>query len=112
MISAPPVTPPEARLASASDATLVPTVALNVTGNLKDWDVTARLGEIGLPVLVTSGGYDEMTPALVEPLVAGISGAEHAVFRDSAHLAMAEEPDRYRQVLGSFLDRVEAGKQA
>ena len=84
----------------------------NVTGNLKDWDVTARLGEIGLPVLVTSGGYDEMTPVLVEPLVAGISGAEHAVFRDSAHLAMAEEPDRYRQVLGSFLDRVEAGKQA
>jgi proline-specific peptidase len=24
----------------------------NVTGNLKDWDVTARLGEIGLPVLI------------------------------------------------------------
>ena len=28
MISAPPVTPPEARLASASEATLVPTVAI------------------------------------------------------------------------------------
>jgi len=39
----------------------------NVTGNLKDWDVTARLGEISLPVLVTSGRYDEMTPALVGP---------------------------------------------
>jgi proline-specific peptidase len=82
----------------------------NVTGNLKDWDVTARLGEIGLPVLVTSGHYDEMTPALVEPLVAGITGAEHVVFQDSAHLAMAEEPGRYREVLGSFLGRVEAGK--
>lgn len=82
----------------------------NVTGNLKDWDVTARLGEIGLPVLVTSGRYDEMTPALVEPLVAGITGAEHVVFQDSAHLAMAEEPDRYRQVLGSFLDQVEEGQ--
>ena len=31
MISAPPVTPPDARFASASDATLVPTVDLNVT---------------------------------------------------------------------------------
>ncbi len=31
MIMAPPVTPPEARLASASAATLVPTVDLNVT---------------------------------------------------------------------------------
>ena len=30
-ISAPPVTPPEARLASASEATLVPTVDLKVT---------------------------------------------------------------------------------
>jgi proline-specific peptidase len=80
----------------------------NVTGNLRDWDVTDRLGEIELPVLVTSGRYDEMTPALVEPLASGIKGAEHVVFDDSAHLAMAEEPDRYREVLGTFLDRVDA----
>jgi proline-specific peptidase len=83
----------------------------NVTGNLKDWDVTARLGDIDLPVLVTSGRYDEMTPALVEPLVAGIKDAGHVVFQESSHLAMAEEPDRYRQVLGSFLDQVEAAKR-
>ncbi len=81
----------------------------NVTGNLKDWDVTARLGEIELPVLVTSGRYDEMTAAVVEPLLTGIKGAEHIVFHDSSHLAMAEEPDRYREALGSFLGRVEAG---
>ncbi len=81
----------------------------NVTGNLKQWDVTARLGEIELPVLITSGRYDEMTPALVEPLAAGIKGAEGVVFAGSAHLAMAEEPDRYCDVLGGFLDRVDAG---
>lgn len=80
----------------------------NVTGNLKNWDVTARLGVLDLPVLVTSGRYDEMTPALVGPLVSGISGAEHVVFEKSAHLAMVEEPDRYRRVLESFLERVEA----
>ena len=39
-----------------------------VTGTLKDWDVTDRLGEIEVPTLVTSGRYDECTPALVEPL--------------------------------------------
>ena len=70
----------------------------NVTGNLRDWDVSARLGELDLPVLVTSGGYDEVTQALVKPLVDGIRGAEHVVFEESAHLAMAEEPQRYRQV--------------
>jgi proline-specific peptidase len=80
----------------------------NVTGNLKDWDVTDRLGELALRVLVTSGRYDEMTLALVQPLVDGIRGAEPVVFEESAHLAMAEEPDRYRDVLESFLGRVEA----
>lgn len=80
----------------------------NVTGNLRDWDVTARLGELLLPVLITSGRYDEMTPALMEPLVSGIEGAEHIVFEESAHFAMVEEPDRYRKILESFLGRVEA----
>ena len=42
-----------------------------VTGNLKDWDVTERLGELALPALVTSGRYDEMSEAVVSPLVAG-----------------------------------------
>jgi proline-specific peptidase len=79
----------------------------NVTGNLRDWDESARLGELEPPVLVTSGRHDEMTPALVRPLVDGIRGAEWVVFEESAHLAMAEEPDRYRDVLGSFLGRVE-----
>lgn len=50
-----------------------------------------------------------MTDALVRPLVDGIRGAEPVVFEESAHLAMAEEPDRYRHVLESFLGRVEAG---
>jgi proline-specific peptidase len=80
----------------------------NVTGNLKDWDVIDRLGELDVPVLVTSGRFDEMTPALVQPLVEGIRGAESVVFEESAHFATAEEPDRYRQVLESFLDRAEA----
>ncbi|MGP3982081.1 proline iminopeptidase-family hydrolase [Streptomyces sp. KR80] len=81
----------------------------NVTGNLKDWAVTSRLGEIDLPVLVTSGRYDEMTPALVQQLVDGIRGAEWVLFEHSAHVAMIEERDAYRQVLVSFLDRVDAG---
>jgi proline-specific peptidase len=80
----------------------------NVTGTLKDWDVTARLSELDLPVLVTSGRYDEMTPALVRPLVEGIPGARWATFDDSAHLAMVEEPERYREVVETFLSQVEA----
>ena len=82
----------------------------NVTGNLKDWDVSDCLGELDLPVPITSGRHDEMTPALIQPLVEGITGAESVVFEHSAHLAMAEEPERYRRVVESFLSRVEASK--
>jgi pimeloyl-ACP methyl ester carboxylesterase len=81
----------------------------NVTGNLRRWDVTSRLGELAVPVLVTSGRYDEMTPALVDPLVTGIPGAEHVVFEQSAHLAMVEEPDHYRRIVEAFLVRAEQG---
>ncbi|MEU2390255.1 proline iminopeptidase-family hydrolase [Streptomyces sp. NPDC007369] len=80
----------------------------NVTGTLRDWDVTARLGELDLPVLVTTGRYDEITPAAVQPLVEGISGAQWMVFEDSAHLPMVEEPERYRAGLDAFLSRVES----
>ncbi|WP_225800780.1 proline iminopeptidase-family hydrolase [Streptomyces sp. NK15101] len=75
----------------------------NLTGSLKDWDVTGRLGEIDLPVLVTSGRHDVATPALVRPLAEGIRGAEWVVFEESAHIPSAEEPGRYRRVLADFL---------
>jgi pimeloyl-ACP methyl ester carboxylesterase len=78
-----------------------------VTGTLKGWDVIERLGEIDVPTLVTSGRYDECTPKLVEPLVQGIRGAEWVLFEDSAHMAYLEEPERYLEVVGGFLDRVE-----
>jgi L-proline amide hydrolase len=80
----------------------------NVTGNLRDWKVTERLGELDMPVVVTSGRHDEMTETLVRPLVAGIRGAEWVVFENSAHFAPVEEPDRYRDVLTAFLGKVEA----
>jgi pimeloyl-ACP methyl ester carboxylesterase len=79
-----------------------------VTGTLKDWDVIDRLGEIRVPTLITSGRHDEATPALVEPLHEGIAGSEWAIFEDSAHMAYLEEQERYLQVVGEFLQRVEA----
>jgi proline-specific peptidase len=82
----------------------------SVTGNQKDWDVTDRLGELELPVLITSGRHDEITPALIKPLVKGIAGAESVVFEESAHFAMVEEPERYRRVVESFLGRVEGSE--
>jgi proline-specific peptidase len=80
---------------------------LHITGNLKDWDITPRLGEIGVPTLLISGRYDEFTPAEQEVLREGIPGSEWVLFEQSAHLPHAEEPERFLEVLEGFLSRVE-----
>jgi L-proline amide hydrolase len=80
----------------------------HVTGTLRDWSVLERLGEIQVPTLVTCGRHDECTPEMSTETAGAIPGAELAVFEESAHFAQAEEPERYRQVVGSFLERVEA----
>ena len=82
----------------------------HVIGVIKDWDVTARLGEINAPALITSGRYDEATPWIAETVHQGIRGSKWVVFEESAHLAHAEEPERYMAVLADFLARVEGGE--
>ena len=57
--------------------------------------------------MITSGRYDECTPALVEPLRNGIPDAEWVLFEESSHTALLEETERYLGVVGTFLDRVE-----
>jgi proline-specific peptidase len=78
------------------------------TGPLKDWDIEHRLGEIRAPTLVIGGRYDEATPAITETVHRGIPGSQWVIFEHSAHLPHVEETERYLQVLGEFLDHVEA----
>jgi pimeloyl-ACP methyl ester carboxylesterase len=43
----------------------------------------------------------------MEPLARGIRGAEWVLFEESAHMPYLEEPERYLEVVGGFLERVE-----
>jgi proline-specific peptidase len=79
----------------------------HVIGTLKDWDIRDRLGEIEAPTLVTSGVYDEATEVVAGTVHRGIRGSQWVVFENSAHMAHAEEPERYMQVLGDFISRHE-----
>ena len=78
-----------------------------ITGNLKDWDRTDRLGEIAVPTLITCGRYDELGPACAETIHRGIPHSEIHIFEQSAHMAHLEETERYLQVVRGFLGRVE-----
>ena len=79
------------------------------TGVLEEWNVESRLGEIDVPTLILSGRYDEATPAQQQRLHEGIPGSRWKIFEHSAHLIFLTEPERYREVLTSFLDGVDAG---
>jgi proline iminopeptidase len=77
------------------------------TGNLRSWDRTDRLGEINVPTLITVGRYDEVVPSCAETMHRGIAGSQLVVFEESAHLAHFEEPERYLEVLRTFLHEVD-----
>src|SRR5205823_11990937 len=77
----------------------------HVIGSIKDWQSKDRLGEISVPTLLTSGRYDEATPALQEPLRDGIPDCEWVLFEESSHTPFVEEREHYMQVVGDWLAR-------
>jgi proline-specific peptidase len=77
------------------------------TGVLAGWDVTARLGEIRVPALVSCGRYDEATPRQAETIAGALPDAELVVFEQSAHVPPFEEPERYLATVRAFLARVD-----
>ncbi len=85
--------------------TMIGPSEFHVLGTLKDWDIIDRLAEIEVPTLVTSGRYDEATPAIAETVHRGIRGSEWVLFENSAHMAHLEEPERYMAALEEFLSR-------
>jgi proline-specific peptidase len=79
-----------------------------VTGTLKDWNITDRLAEIRVPTLLTSGRYDECTPAQMEHMHKRIPGSRLVIFEESSHLHYYEERARYMQVMNDWFDETEA----
>jgi len=75
----------------------------HVIGTLRGWDVTPRLHEIGVPVLVISGEHDEATPAVVRPLVEGLPDARWELFDGASHSTHLEQTDRFLELVSTFL---------
>ena len=78
-------------------------------GTLRDWDVTPRLGEIDVPTLVVSGAHDEATPLIAGTVHEAIPGSRWELFEHSSHMPHVEEPERFLQVVGDWLDRHDPG---
>jgi proline-specific peptidase len=80
------------------------------TGTLKDYNREAELPQLNLPVLFTTGRYDEATPESVEHFQSLVPGSEIQIFENSAHMTMLDEPDAYADAIRDFLNRVDGLK--
>ncbi|MDD5597129.1 MAG: proline iminopeptidase-family hydrolase [Victivallaceae bacterium] len=78
-----------------------------VTGTLKDEDLSPRLAEINIPVLLTCGEFDEAVPATVADFSRLIPGAVMRVFAGASHLHHLEKPEQFNSELRAFLRQVE-----
>lgn len=75
----------------------------HVIGSLKTWDITPRLRQVQVPVLVISGEYDEATPAVVAPLVEALPNVRWELLEGASHSAHLEQPERYLELVEDFL---------
>ena len=75
----------------------------HVVGTLKGWDITPRLGDLHVPVLVISGEHDEATPAVVRPLVDALPDARWELIEGASHSTHLEQPEHFLELVEAFL---------
>jgi len=78
-----------------------------LTGTLSDYDCTARLSEITVPTLFTTGKYDEACPATVRYYQSLVPNSRLEILENSGHLTMQDEPERNVEIVRNFLNEVE-----
>ena len=68
-------------------------------------DYSARLGEVTAPALILCGRHDPQFPLPAsEQLADGLPDARLVVFEQSGHYPFVEEPARFWEVVGEFLN--------
>jgi proline iminopeptidase len=80
------------------------------TGTLREFSVTGRLADVGVPVLFTCGEHDEASPATMAYFRSQVPGSELKVFNGASHEHHLEETDAYLATVREFLSRVDAAR--
>jgi L-proline amide hydrolase len=77
------------------------------TGTLENYNREDMLPALDLPVLFTTGRYDEARPETVADFQSLTPNSQFVIFEESAHLTMQDEPEKYVQTVRGFLSGVE-----
>jgi proline iminopeptidase len=86
------------------------TAEFSATGSLRDYDRSARLGELRLPVLFIAGRNDEAAPETLTGFQRSIPGARLAVLEHSAHAGYRTETAEYVRIVREFLNEVDGAR--
>jgi proline iminopeptidase len=96
----------DAYLAHMGDLGFVPAVGAAVQKATENLDLAPKLPGFKFPALVITGRYDmNVAPLTAWRMAHAIPGAQIVFFEKSGHLPAYEEPDKYLEVLESFLKR-------
>ena len=78
-----------------------------VTGTLKNYDARADLPKIKVPVLSTTGEFDEVGPKTVEAHATLIPGARFVLYKDAGHVTSWDARDANVRDVRAFLRSVD-----
>ena len=78
-----------------------------VTGWMRGYKHGAELNAIEVPTLIMLGRYDVVSAASARHYQTLIPGSRIAVFEESGHLPMQDEPEKYVSLLRAFLRSTE-----
>ena len=78
-----------------------------VTGTLKDYDARADLPKIKVPVLSTTGEFDEVGPKTVEAHAKMIPGAKFILYKGAGHVTSWDATDANVRDVREFLRSVD-----
>jgi proline iminopeptidase len=81
----------------------------HATGSLKSFDVTGRLGELKLPVLLMVGEFDEARPSTAARYQKMIPGSKMEVIPGAAHALYMDNLEGTLRVLRQFLSTSGSG---
>jgi proline iminopeptidase len=96
----------DAYLAGAKDLGAVPKVGAAVQKATRTLDLTPELPKFKFPTLVITGRFDmNVTPLTAWNIYKAIPGAKFVVFEKSGHLPAYEEPDKYVEIVDTFLSQ-------
>jgi proline-specific peptidase len=75
-----------------------------LTGNLASVDLTPRLKDVNVPVLLTCGAFDEATPATTDDYRKQFKDARMVIFENASHEHHLESEEAYLNILKTFLE--------